>query len=273
MIASLLAVHRPILMGILNLTPDSFSGDGKVAVASQLKRAEQLISDGANILDVGGESTRPKALLVGVSEEIRRVVPFLEAFRQSYPTFPISLDTTKPEVARVVAKDYAIQMINDVSFLRNPELATIAANHQLGYVLMHARGTPETMDGLCDYPDGIVAGVVSEFKQKIAELSDKLSLQHLILDPGLGFAKTAAQSATLYEQLGALQVFSLPVLLGLSRKRFLTHLGAPTYPIEARDAQSAEFSVKAALAGSAQIIRVHNVALAKKILTDGKREG
>lgn len=272
MMTSLLAEHRPVLMGILNLTPDSFSGDGQVNLHSQLEVACQLIADGADILDIGGESTRPNASPVTANEEIQRVVPFLEAFRKFYPNFPISLDTTKSEVARIVAKDHAIQVINDVSFLSAPALATIASEHKLWYVLMHSRGNPETMGGLCDYPEGVVAGVISDFKRKLDQLKLYLSSDRVILDPGIGFAKTSAQAVTVCEQLGALQTFSLPVMLGLSRKRFLTLLGAPEASLEVRDNLSAELSAKAALSGSAQILRVHNVALVKKILTDRKRE-
>lgn len=272
MITSLLAEHRPLLMGILNLTPDSFSGDGKIDVQSQLASALQLIADGADILDVGGESTRPQASPVSSDDEIQRILPFLTLFRRTHRNFPISLDTTKAEVARVAASAGLIQIINDVSFLRNPELAEIAQDKQLWYVLMHARGTPLNMDTLCDYSEGISSGVAGEIQQKLAELKHLMPMNRVILDPGIGFAKTSLQSKTLYDELASLQVFSLPVLLGLSRKRFLTDLGAPISPVQDRDELSAKLSVNAALAGSAQILRVHNVALTKKILTDSKRQ-
>lgn len=253
-------------MAILNLTPDSFS-DGKPGASAQdfLNQAQILIEQGADILDIGGESTRPNALSVSACEEVKRVVSFLEIFRKKYPDFPISLDTKKIEVAKA-ALPYDISIINDVSFLSDIRLAELARDQGRRYVLMHARGDSQTMTKLTDYPEGLIAGIVSEIGEKL-KILDKLNFptKNLILDIGFGFAKTPEQCVELMQNLEVWCQFDLPLLFAISRKRFLQNYTGENQPHE-RDTISAELC-KLAVRSGFSIIRTHNVDLTLKALS------
>lgn len=264
LIKKLLQSKKPILMGILNLTPDSFSdGNSKADPAFFLDKAEKLISEGADILDIGGESTRPHAKPVSLEEEKSRVLPFLEEFRKKHPDFLISLDTKKFDLAKQCL-EYHINILNDVSFLADERFIDLVNQADVYYVLMHSRGDSKSMMGLTEYPEGVVEGILQDFEKKISYLKQKnFPMERLILDPGFGFAKTPEQCVELIENLTVWQKFRLPLLFGISRKRFLEKYTGPSEPRD-RDGISAELALQAWQNGF-QIIRTHNVALTKKV--------
>ena len=193
---------QPLLMGIVNVTPDSFSDGGKYFdPADAVERGEKLIEEGADILDLGAESTRPGAAGVGAEEEWRRLQPVLIALRRNHPVLPISIDTGKAEVARRALADGA-SLINDVTGGRDVEMFPLIAKAGCPFVLMHLRGTPATMASQTDYSDGVVAGVIHELRTSAAAARlAGVKPEQIIYDPGIGFAKTAAQSVELLSAL------------------------------------------------------------------------
>jgi dihydropteroate synthase len=266
-IAALFKKQRPLIMGILNLTPDSFSvGDPEADVSLFLRHAETMFAAGCDVLDVGGESTRPGAAEVTAAEELKRILPFLQAFRKQHPDFPISLDTKKYEVAKALLP-YQIDIINDVSFLADTRLAHLAGEQGLFYVLMHTRGTPQTMVGLTDYPEGLLPTIFSEINIRLQRLAEiEFPRDQVILDPGFGFAKTPEQCRAMMDSLGLWrQHYSQPLLLGISRKRFLQLYTGENRPQE-RDAISASLARQAVQAGF-NIVRTHAVTETRQALT------
>lgn len=261
----LLQSKHPIFMGIVNLTPDSFSdGHSSADPSFFLDKAERLMAEGAHILDIGGESTRPNAKPVTLEEERARVLPFLKTFRKKYSDFPISLDTKKFDLAKECL-EYHIDVLNDVSFLADERFIDLVKQSGCHYVLMHTRGNSQTMMGLAEYPNGVVEGISQEFEQKISFLKQKdFPMDKLILDLGFGFAKTPAQCVELMKNLSVWQKFKLPLLFGVSRKRFLQEYTGPNEPLD-RDRISAELALKA-WGNGFQIIRTHNVGLTAKHL-------
>lgn len=258
-----LSLRRPLVMGILNLTPDSFSDGGRFHEPSAaLRRAAALVEEGADVLDVGGESTRPGAPPVPAEEERARVVPLIRRLRDELGV-PVSVDTRKAEVARA-ALDAGAEIVNDVSALGDPEMAGVVAEAGAGLVLMHMRGTPETMQRHTDYAD--VAGEVA------AELEPRLRLAldagvapaRVVLDPGIGFAKSFEQNLELIARLRVLGRLGRPVLLGPSRKGFLGALLGGR-PAEERAAATAGACV-AGLQAGARIFRVHDVRTVRDAL-------
>ena len=249
-------LERPILMGIINVTPDSFSDGGEHATALQaIAHAELLVSQGAQILDVGGESTRPGAAPVSIEQELARVLPVIIAMRDA--GVAISVDTCKPEVMRA-ALDAGADLLNDVTGFRDPAARQVAAMHQTcGLCVMHMQGEPRTMQKSPHYLD--VVGEVKEYLLEQARLLESLGIgsRRISLDPGCGFGKTVAQNYALINGLDRLAQAGYPVLLGVSRKSMI---GAVTgRPVTQRLAGS----IAAALAGVARgaaIIRVHDVA-------------
>ena len=254
---------RTLVMGILNVTPDSFSDTGKYfGVESSVRRAWEIAEEGADILDIGGESTRPGSGGVGAEEEISRVVPTLEALSKGpkYP-LPISVDTTKSEVARA-ALEHGAAIINDISAMSmDPRIGAVAAEHGAALVLMHMRGTPQTMQKLPPSRD-ILGEIDGWAKDAIARASAcGLSSDRIILDPGVGFGKTAAQNVELIVNIHRLAATGFPVLIGTSRKAFI---GA----ITGKPARDRVFGTCATVAASilcgAHIVRVHDVAAARE---------
>lgn len=259
-------VHRfptPLVMGILNVTPDSFSdGDPHQTVDSAVERAQRMVAEGAAWIDIGGESTRPGSAPVSAEEETRRVVPVVTALRR-VSGIPISIDTSKAAVARAALAAGA-DAVNDVTALSDPDMAGVVRETGAGLVLMHSRGTPATMDSLAQYPQGGVAATVRDELLARVRLALDAGIPHdcLMLDPGFGFAKTDAQNEELLRDLGLLADAGFPVLAGLSRKRFigarlLARTGHLPPPI-GRDAESAAAALEAARRG-AVLLRVHNV--------------
>lgn len=260
-------LDHPVILGILNVTPDSFSDGGEFADASiALAHAARLVESGADIIDVGGESTRPGAEPVSAEREMARVIPLVKALVREHPAFPISVDTVKAVVAEA-ALDAGAVIVNDVSGLRlDPAMGSVVARHRAGLVLMHSRGGVHEMARaeLGDYggdPVGVVTGELGRSLEHALTLG--VASDAIVLDPGLGFAKTAEQSLLLLDQLASLVALGRPVMVGPSRKRFL---GVATgRPVEDRDRATAAASVVAYQRG-ARLFRVHNVAMAREAL-------
>ena len=255
---------RPLVMGILNTTPDSFSDGGTHAsVEAAAAHARRMIAEGTDWIDIGGESTRPGAAPVPAEEELRRVVPVVEAIR-TFSDIPISVDTSKASVA-AAALDAGADAVNDVTALGDPDMARAVRDAGAGIVLMHGRGTPQTMDALADYGDeGVAAAVARELLLRAeAALAAGIAREATCLDPGFGFAKTNEQNEELLLDLGRIAALGYPLLIGVSRKRFvaarLAARGEPADPPAVRDAESAAVAAVAVRLG-AHIVRVHDVA-------------
>ncbi len=258
-----LTLDRARVVGILNVTPDSFSDGGRhFAPADAVAAAQRMRAAGADLLDVGGESTRPDAVAPEPAVELRRVVPVIERIVAEVG-LPVSVDTRRASVARAALAAGA-EIVNDVSGLaHDPGMAALVAETGAGVIVMHMRGEPATMDRLAVYDD-VVAEVARELAvQRDRALAFGVAPEAIVLDPGLGFAKTAEQSLALLAGLEALAALGHPVLVGPSRKRFL---GAVTgRPVAERDAATAAACVAARLQG-ASLFRVHDVAAAKEAL-------
>lgn len=252
-----LSLNRPLVMGILNVTPDSFSDGGRfLDPARAVEQARRMVEDGADLIDVGGESTRPGAPAVSADEEAARVVPVLRAIKDALD-IAVSVDTRKADVAREALEGGA-DVINDVSGLGDARMAGIVAPSGAGLVLMHMRGTPETMQRMTDYGD-VVDDVGAELERAL-ERADQAGIarERIVLDPGIGFAKTAEQNLELIAGLARLERrLGRPVLLGASRKSFIGAL-LGGIPADLRDAGSVGACV-AGLARGARIFRVHDV--------------
>ena len=254
---------RTLVMGILNVTPDSFSDTGKYfGVEASVRRAWEIAEEGADILDIGGESTRPGSAGIDADEEINRIVPTLEALNKGnkYP-IPISVDTTKSEVARA-ALEHGASIINDISGMAmDPRIGSVAAEFGAAFVLMHMRGTPQTMQTLPPSLD--ILGEIDDWaKDAIARAKSRgLSADRIILDPGVGFGKTRSQNIEIIVNIPRLAAAGFPVLIGTSRKAFI---GA----ITGKPAQDRMFgtcaTVSASILYGAHIVRVHDVKAARE---------
>ena len=209
----------PHVMGILNVTPDSFSDGGKHnGKAQAIAHAQQMISDGATVIDVGGESTRPGASVVEVEEEIRRVVPVVEALAEL--DVVISIDTSQPEVIQAAVAAGA-HIWNDVRALTRPNALETAAELNIPVIIMHMRGEPTTMNGLDQY-DNVTLDVMDELSQRVADaLKAGVKAENIMIDPGFGFAKNAKQNLKLLNEFHQLNQLGYPILSALSRKRFI----------------------------------------------------
>jgi dihydropteroate synthase len=258
-----LSLDRPRVMGILNVTPDSFSDGGRFRGAEPaLARAREMVEQGADIVDVGGESTRPGAPDVSPDEEIARVLPVIGAVRMGLDV-PVSVDTRRAEVAQR-ALDAGASVVNDVSGLSDPGMARVVAEAGAGLVLMHMRGTPATMQSLAVYAD-VAVEVAAELYQRLARALDAgVPAERIVLDPGVGFAKTAEQSLELVARLDVIAALGRPILLGPSRKSFIGKLLGGVAASE-RDAGTVGACV-AGLARGARIFRVHEVRGARHAL-------
>ncbi|MCG6863359.1 MAG: dihydropteroate synthase [Chromatiaceae bacterium] len=251
-----LDLSRPCVMGVLNVTPDSFSDGGDFFGPEEaLHRAERMVEEGADILDIGGESTRPGADSVSVCEEIDRVVPVIETLAPRI-SLPISVDTSKPEVMRAAVSAGA-GMINDVRALRAPGAFEAAVEARVPVCLMHMRGEPRSMQAAPEYSD-VVADVRGFLRSRIdASIDAGLDPSRLLVDPGFGFGKTLTHNLALLARLEELCSLGPPVLVGLSRK---TMIGTITgRPVHERLAGSLAAAVLAVERG-ARLVRVHDVA-------------
>ena len=253
----LLDLHRPQVMGILNLTPDSFFAGSRVASERDLlARAETMLAAGAGVLDLGAYSTRPGADHISEAEETQRLLPAIALLRQQFPQAFLSADTFRAAVA-AAAMGAGADMVNDVAggTLDAAMFATVG-RLRAPYVLMHLRGTPQTMSQLTHYEDDLVLTLLRYFRDGLASLR-QLGAVDVVLDPGFGFAKTAAQSHELLRRLPELQALGLPILAGLSRKKMVYGpLGLG--PEAALNGTTALHMV--ALQGGAKLLRAHDVA-------------
>jgi dihydropteroate synthase len=259
-----IALDRPVVMGILNLTPDSFSDGGRFpGVDEAVRAALRMAAEGAELVDLGGESTRPRAAEVSADEEAARVVPVVRALREASDV-AVSVDTRKAAVAREALAAGA-HVVNDVSGLGDPAMAEVVASAGAGLVLMHMRGTPATMQSLTDYAD-VVDDVAAELAASLARADAAgIARERVVLDPGIGFAKTGEQNLALIASLGRLRArLGRPVLLGASRKAFIGAL-LGGIPAAERDAGTAGVCV-AGLARAARLFRVHDVRGARQAL-------
>ncbi|MCM5558738.1 dihydropteroate synthase [Pleomorphomonas sp. JP5] len=245
---------RTLVMGILNVTPDSFSDGGRYAsVKTALAHARAMIAEGVDILDVGGESTRPGATEVGAEEEIARVLPVIERLAATERTPPISIDTYKAKTAEA-ALGAGARIVNDVWGLqREPDIASVASAHGAAVVVMHNRGD---VDPAIDIIEDMKA-----FFTRSLEIARKTGIpdDHVILDPGVGFGKTFEQNVQAVARVGELKALGFPVLMGTSRKRMIGALIGPERPVTERLHGTVASNVAAILAG-ADIVRVHDVA-------------
>ncbi|WP_338219302.1 dihydropteroate synthase [Algoriphagus sp. oki45] len=250
-------------MGILNLTPDSFFEGSRVKISKEqvLTKASQMVNEGADILDLGGYSTRPGAVDISVSEEIDRVVPPIEWIKEAYPEMLISLDTFRSQVAKKGIEAGA-DLINDVSAGNiDPEILPVVAESGLPYIAMHMRGTPQTMKGLSDYSD-LIPEILYYFAEKV-DLFKKLGIKDVILDPGFGFAKTAEQGFHLLKNWTLFRSLGLPVLAGISRKSMIYK----TLDVTASEALNGTTALHmVALQQGVNILRVHDVKEAKETI-------
>ena len=251
-------------MGVLNVTPDSFSDGGQFAtVDSAIIQAEKLIEQGADILDIGGESTRPFADKVGTEEELHRVIPVIAAIRQLH-SIPISIDTTKSAVAIEAIKAGATH-INDISALRtDPEMINVVRNSSVPIIIMHMQGTPDNMQINPTYTD-IVEEMVAFFSERLTYLnSHGVDTDRIIIDPGIGFGKTQHHNLTILKHLDRFSQFGVPVLLAHSRKRFLGDITG----IRQEKHRDLATAIVSALSASKKIdmVRVHDVAATKQAL-------
>jgi dihydropteroate synthase len=250
-----LDLTRPRVMGILNVTPDSFSDGGRFLRHEQaVEQALSMVAQGAAIIDIGGESTRPGAADVSLEEELARVIPLIEALRPELPV-PISVDTSKPEVMRAAAAAGA-GMINDVCALRRDGALAAAAQSRLPVCLMHMQGEPRTMQAEPHYED-VVAEVEAFLRGRITACEAAgIPRERLLLDPGFGFGKTLAHNLSLLKHLQSFHQLGAPLLVGMSRKSMIGQV--LDAPLDARLYGSVAAATMAALQG-AQIIRVHDV--------------
>lgn len=257
---NLLRVERPMIMGIINVTPDSFWEGSRAADADSITgRAAAMIADGADIIDLGACSTRPGAETCDAATEEARIAVGVEAVRSVSADIPLSVDTFRASVARS-AVEHGADIVNDISGgdLDPGMMPTVASLH-VPYIMMHMRGTPATMQSMCDYPEGVVTEVVADLSRKI-ERFRLAGVADIIADPGLGFAKTVGQNYELLRSTAEIgELLGTPVLIGLSRKSMLTRpLGITA--AEALEATTAANTL--ALVNGAAILRVHDVKAA-----------
>ena len=247
---------KPLIMGVLNITPDSFSDGGQfTSLDAAVAQAKLLISEGADILDVGGESTRPGAARVPLAEEIARVVPVIEAIKGLGAE--VSIDTMNAETARAAVQAGAT-IINDVSGgLNDPNIFAIAAETKATMIISHWRGHSDQMDSLNQY-ESIGRDVASELSIQV-DKAKAAGVTKIVIDPGLGFAKDADQNWQLLDELDELEKLELPILIGASRKRFIAARLKGEDTVEARDEATAELMAALTKKHSLWGLRIHNV--------------
>ncbi len=258
----LISFQRPLIMGILNVTPDSFFDGGQHnRVDLAIAKAAHMLADGADILDIGAYSSRPGASLISSQEEMDRALPVIEALHAQYPDAMLSIDTFRADVAEEAVKA-GVHMINDVSGgTIDEQMFSTVAKLQMPYVLMHMRGLPENMQQLTQYDD-IVVDVATFLGEKISELR-YLGVKDIILDPGFGFAKTIEQNHELLLRVDELHYFGLPLLGGISRKSMIyKKLG-----ITAQDSLPGTIALNTLLLSKGvQLLRVHDVKETKQVI-------
>ncbi|MBX7157365.1 MAG: dihydropteroate synthase [Verrucomicrobiae bacterium] len=254
--------QNSLIMGILNVTPDSFSDGGQfLNPETALQHAETLIQQRADIIDIGGESTRPGSQPISQEEELKRILPVLKLLAQR-TSIPLSIDTTKPEIARICLEEGAT-IINDVSSAKNPDMINLIAKKKCGYILMHSQGTPATMQQSPIYQN-IVDEISNFFETQLQHLKTAgVDLEHVVIDPGFGFGKTWEHNRTLFLNLEYFHRFNRPLMVGISRKSFVGKI-TETLPQDRLGATLAMETL--ALWQGACIIRTHEVAPTRQIV-------
>lgn len=255
---------RALVMGVLNVTPDSFSDGGQFLDPHfAIDQVQKMIADGADIIDVGAESTRPGSRTIEVVEELQRLRPVLQVLGKKC-SVPISVDTRKAEVAKR-ALDWGVHLVNDVSALRfDMDLGHLVANTRAGIVLMHMKGDPETMQDHCQYDN--VVDEVKTFLQDRIEIAESYGIdrEQIVIDPGIGFAKNTEQNLSLLRGLTAFKSLEQPVLVGVSRKSFI---GAVLNKPVGKRIMGTAAAVTMAVLHGAKIVRVHDVEHMKDVVT------
>lgn len=252
------------IMGIVNLTPDSFFAPSRVRASEARERIRTLCAEGADIIDLGAVSTRPGAADVSLREEWRRLAPVVHTWDRGTV---LSVDTTRAEIVRRVYEYAGPFWVNDISAGEDdPEMLPTVGRLGLPYIAMHKRGNPRTMDARCDYPGGVVEELNAYF-QAFERRAEAYGIREWILDPGLGFAKTPEQNWEILRRLGELKVFGRPVLVGAADKRF-THTPPPFAFPALPDETPTGRAHRLALLHGADILRVHDVAAARRALAD-----
>jgi len=251
-----ISFDKPLVMGILNLTPDSFFDGGQYIDANSiLKRAKQIIAEGADIIDLGAYSTRPGAADIDVEEEWRRMQPALAIIRRELPDVVLSIDTFRSELVRRVVGEFGACIVNDISggTMDDNMFATVA-ELKVPYIMMHIKGTPQTMQSQTVYKD-LMAELVQFFEERVKQLNE-LGAKDIIIDPGFGFGKTLEHNYQIMSQLEAFKAFNLPLLIGISRKSMIYKLLGG----EAKDSLNGTTALNmVALMSGAHILRVHDV--------------
>jgi len=263
-----LSVERPLVVGILNVTPDSFSDGGTLrGVDEAIARAGAMLDEGADILDIGGESTRPNAAPVSATEERERVMPIVRALAARYPDATLSIDTVKSDVARA-AIDEGAHIVNDVSGFRlDPAMARLCADASVGVIVMHSRGDVGEMASyaLAEYEGDPVDAVLAELGDRVADVVEQgVSSRSVVVDPGLGFAKRAWHSRRVLARLDRLVAWGYPVLVGASRKRFIGESSG--VQLAAARVHGSVGAAVAAFDRGARLFRVHDVAATRQAL-------
>lgn len=261
----LISYERPAVMAIINATPDSFYAGSRAADKADIAdRTRMAIEQGADIIDIGAYSSRPGASEISEDEELRRLERALETVRSVSADIPVSVDTFRSGVARRCVKELGADIINDISGgTLDPAMFETVAELKVPYILMHLRGTPATMQSLCDYPQGVTAGVITELAPRLERLS-LLGVADVIIDPGFGFAKTLEQNYRMLRDLEAFAMLGRPVLVGVSRKSMATKLLDIT-PDEALNATTVINTL--AIERGASVLRVHDVRAAREAVT------
>lgn len=247
--------NSPTIMGILNITPDSFSDGGKfLDVEKAVDHGKNLIKNGADIIDIGGESTRPGALPVSVDEELHRVIPVIEKLCLEYPEIRISIDTTKSEVADEAIKAGA-SLINDISGgTFDPNILKVASKNDLPFVIMHIKGIPRNMQEAPFYDD-VISEISAYFEKRLIAAKEN-NVDKIILDPGIGFGKRIQDNYTILNNISSFKEFGYPILLGVSNKSFL----GKTLDVEINERTNSTIIAETiAVNNGANIIRTHNV--------------
>jgi dihydropteroate synthase len=261
-------LNEPKIMGVLNVTPDSFYTSSRKSSSRQaLAHADHLISAGADIIDIGAYSSRPGADDITEKEELERIIPVVGNIREKYPNAIISIDTFRSGIARPLAEKYHVDMINDISAGDlDPEMLPFIADYQLPFVMMHMKGTPQTMQQQAVYND-VIKEIMIYFAEKV-NICKETGIHDVVLDPGFGFGKTIAQNFEILKNLKKFEMFELPVLVGLSRKSMVYK----TLNQSPEEALTGTVVLNAlALQNGANILRVHDVVEARNTIMMMKR--
>lgn len=264
----LIDLSQPLVMGILNITPDSFYDKSRKQTESDIvNRIHQIVEEGATILDIGAQSSNPKSEFLSAKEEIDRLKPVLSLISRECPDLIVSVDTFYSDVARLSVEEYGVSIINDISGGQiDEQMFPTVAELNVPYILMHMRGTPQTMQQYTNY-DNFIQEIFYYFSEKIAILH-QLGVNDIILDPGFGFSKILSQNYELMSVLRGLTVFELPLLVGISRKSMIYKL----FDIDANDSLNGTTALNMfALNNGANILRVHDVKEAMQVIEIAKR--